>query len=619
MVLITVPAWTEVPEVINYQGKLTDSGGNPLDGTYSMTFYLYDAETGGSDLWHETQSVDVVAGIYNVKLGAITPLDVSLFTNEHIYSLYLEVMVEGETLSPRQRLTSTAFAMKAGDADTLEGLASSEFAGISHDHSFGEITGTATDAQIPNNITINYAATSGNAANADSADFATNAANADMVDGHHAGDFAEDIHQHSGADITSGTVADARIAGSIARDSEIMPTVLAGDGPGSNLNADLLDGLNSSSFVHTSGGSTIYAASDSPLLTIINDNGLDGYGLKIDTDVFGLFATGGLIGISGHSVGGWAIHAESVNGDGVYVDAGDNGVVVQHPGSNGIYVNNAGVNGVYVTQPNNVGVYVASPGDYGVYLVNSGASGVFVTQAGTDGVYVNQPGDNGVEVLDATNWGVWASGDAGGGYFKDPDSDTYCFIASGGNGILCNKAKNFVEEHPTEPDQFIVYAALEGGEAGTYYRGTAQLTNGTATIDLPEHFSLVTEEEGLTVQVTPRADCKGIYVAEVTTTSIVVRELQGGTSKARFDFFINGIRSDYADYKVIRSKAELGLDKIEEAERAHEREAELEAERAEHQAKWERERKLKEDKRQRRELERKQRLEELSGKANKTG
>jgi len=33
MVLITVPAWAEVPEVINYQGKLTDSDGNPFTST----------------------------------------------------------------------------------------------------------------------------------------------------------------------------------------------------------------------------------------------------------------------------------------------------------------------------------------------------------------------------------------------------------------------------------------------------------------------------------------------------------------------------------------------------------------------------------------------------------
>ncbi len=50
-------------------------------------------------------------------------------------------------------------------------------------------------------------------------------------------------HVHSGAAITSGTVADARIASTLARDSEVMPIVLAADGHGSGLDADTLDGV----------------------------------------------------------------------------------------------------------------------------------------------------------------------------------------------------------------------------------------------------------------------------------------------------------------------------------------------------------------------------------------
>lgn len=49
-------------------------------------------------------------------------------------------------------------------------------------------------------------------------------------------------HLHAGAEIASGTVADARIASSLARDSEVLSLVLAGDGPGSTLDADTLDG-----------------------------------------------------------------------------------------------------------------------------------------------------------------------------------------------------------------------------------------------------------------------------------------------------------------------------------------------------------------------------------------
>ena len=49
--------------------------------------------------------------------------------------------------------------------------------------------------------------------------------------------------------LSSGTVPEARIDAAIARDSEIMPAVLANDGPGSGLDADLLDGQHAAAFV----------------------------------------------------------------------------------------------------------------------------------------------------------------------------------------------------------------------------------------------------------------------------------------------------------------------------------------------------------------------------------
>jgi len=55
-------------------------------------------------------------------------------------------------------------------------------------------------------------------------------------------------HVHSGADITTGTVAEARIDGALARDSEVMGIVLGADGPGSGLDADTLDGQHATAF-----------------------------------------------------------------------------------------------------------------------------------------------------------------------------------------------------------------------------------------------------------------------------------------------------------------------------------------------------------------------------------
>jgi hypothetical protein len=45
----------------------------------------------------------------------------------------------------------------------------------------------------------------------------------------------------------------------------------------------------------------------------------------------------------------------------------------------------------------------------------------------------------------------------------------------------------------------IRYMALEGPEAGTYFRGTAGTSGKKAVIEVPESFRIVTDEEGLTV------------------------------------------------------------------------------------------------------------------------
>ena len=69
------------------------------------------------------------------------------------------------------------------------------------------------------------AATAGRADSAASADSATNAQNAATLEGKTASEFANSVHTHSGEQIDSGTVAEARIDGAIARDSEVAPTV----------------------------------------------------------------------------------------------------------------------------------------------------------------------------------------------------------------------------------------------------------------------------------------------------------------------------------------------------------------------------------------------------------
>jgi len=115
-------------------------------------------------------------------------------------------------------------------------------------------------------------------------------------------------------------------------------------------------------------------------------------------------------------------------------------------------------------------------------------------------------------------------------------------------GAVCS----FVEEHPQDPTKEIVYTCLEGPEAGTYVRGTAQLVDGEAVVNLPEHFSLVTSDEGLTVQLTAVAEWLQLCVVEKGTQRIVVREADG--RNAQFDYLVQGVRKGHEDYQVIRDK-----------------------------------------------------------------
>src|SRR4030067_1170121 len=63
--ILSAISWGAVPSLINFQGILTDTLGNPVaDGNYSVTFRIYDAASGGNILWQEDQVVSTIKGIF---------------------------------------------------------------------------------------------------------------------------------------------------------------------------------------------------------------------------------------------------------------------------------------------------------------------------------------------------------------------------------------------------------------------------------------------------------------------------------------------------------------------------------------------------------------------------
>jgi hypothetical protein len=95
---------------VNYQGRLADNAGAPLDGTYGMSFALYDAATDGSLIWgpESHTAVPVSDGLFSVGLGSQTSggIPTSVWNGDR----YLEITVGGETLEPRELIRSVPIA-----------------------------------------------------------------------------------------------------------------------------------------------------------------------------------------------------------------------------------------------------------------------------------------------------------------------------------------------------------------------------------------------------------------------------------------------------------------------------------------------------------------------------
>ncbi len=105
-----------VPPQISYQGMLFDSDDSPVTGTHDLTFSLYDTPVGGTAIWTETQnSLQFTNGQFATYLGAVTPIDVSHFTDS---LRWLGISVDGEPeLSPRLQFFTVPFAYKVASVD----------------------------------------------------------------------------------------------------------------------------------------------------------------------------------------------------------------------------------------------------------------------------------------------------------------------------------------------------------------------------------------------------------------------------------------------------------------------------------------------------------------------
>jgi hypothetical protein len=123
--------------VIHYQGRLLDpSTGNPKpNGTYTMTFRLYDMAIGGTALWTEVKSVFVGNGLFSTYLGQTTPLPLTSFDGRNLW-LGIKVGADSE-VTPRVALSPAPYAIGLMPGAVISGNLSSA-AGILRVYNSGQ-------------------------------------------------------------------------------------------------------------------------------------------------------------------------------------------------------------------------------------------------------------------------------------------------------------------------------------------------------------------------------------------------------------------------------------------------------------------------------------------------
>jgi hypothetical protein len=254
----------------------------------------------------------------------------------------------------------------------------------------------------------------------------------------------------------------------------------------------------------------------------------------------------------------------------VVTDTGTGGDAIQGFDSDSLHSAVAGFHSAGGT-----GVYASSNSGYGAKGISSSGTGVLGRVASGSGMagiagngvwgdsnilgwgVVGTGGQGGVQGLtdngtgirgnSTTYKGVWGSSDSGIGVQGQTNrSDLNYGVFSGGN-FGGTGAKMFIEPHPTDPSKEIRYVCLEGRESGTYFRGTARIVGGFATIEVPEDFRLVTSPSGLTVQLTPTGGPGSLWVVREDLDRIVVQ----GSSNVQFHYMVNGVRKAFENHRPI--------------------------------------------------------------------
>lgn len=505
----------QIPALINYQGQVNDTNGDPLSGEYRIEFRIYDQSENGVMLWNEQHEINVSNGIFSVLLGSLTHFEPEFFDATELY-LTLKVGDDPE-MTPRKQITSVAYAFRSENSDSLNGHSSDDFVKSGQE----------------------------------------NAVTTEMVEDNFISSLNSVVNDGGNIDLVAGTNV------SITPNDAQNKITISASGGGT---ADNLGNHTATQNIQTN-GHWISSDGDNEGL-FISPSGRVGIGFDNPTPYYKLDVNGPIKSFSDWSNTFYCENDFATGSAGYFSQRANygEGVYAQNDGSYGKAVsgiargdNNIGIFG-FAIGVNSYGVKGETTseegrGVYG-YASNSGAGekyGGFFKANGENGigVYGEVPNSSGYtfggyfESKSDDGRGVYgyASGNRGIGIFGS--SDYYAGMFTGDVsviGTLSKSAGSFKIDHPLDPEnKYLQHSFVESPDMKNVYDGTVTLDmNGEAIVELPEYFEVL--NTNFRYQLTCIGKFAPVYVSEEITNNQF--KIGGGDSGMKVSWQVTGIRND---------------------------------------------------------------------------
>jgi len=461
-----------VESKISYQGQLTDSAGNPLNGSYDMEFQFWTDSTGGFQVGSAITKNDVQTtnGLFTVQLE----VDQADFNGR---GLWLEVHVEGEVLSPRQQILPTPYALSLRPGAIIQGSSAYGLSSITTDSYglYGESSHTSFGAGV---LGINSGGV-GDGIQAESngrAGIFAQGEGADSYGGYFTSEYSIGVYGTTNS-------ADADTAAIKGENEGVGYGVLGQSGFGSGVRGEGYTGVSGES----SSGIGVYGEG-SPGVKGMSDTGSGVHGVSTASNGRGVYGEAPTYGVYGRATATSAFApgvygtSASTSGMGIYGQASaDSGYTY------GVFGRSDSTSGYGVS-----GYAPATSGTtYGVLGTSESPDGKGVCgRAPTYGVYGSASGTgsscHGVYGVTSGDWG-WASG-VYGKATKDHAEGVTGWNTAGGVGvygysvdgvgvIAKSESGNIIEAWDADPSDRRFYVRNDGEvyADGSFHSGGADL------------------------------------------------------------------------------------------------------------------------------------------------